>query len=218
MIKRIIIFMFRALRRLWEAVQASLDHPIAQAKFYLNGAELKSPAHVNGRIIVNVTRKGRMKIGRGVRINSGERFNIIGRPQKTVFWVSGELEIGDHVGLSATAIICKHKIVIGSGTKIGGNTVIYDTDFHSLNWEVRRDSIRDSAEARSKPVSIGSDVFIGAHSTILKGVHIGDRSIIGAGSVISHDIPSDEIWAGNPAIFIRSLSDRSGKVGNKIDE
>ena len=52
---------------------------------------------------------------------------------------------------------------------------------------------------------IGEDVFIGAHSIILKGVTIGARSIVGAGSVVTKDIPADEVWAGNPAKCIRKL-------------
>lgn len=51
-------------------------------------------------------------------------------------------------------------------------------------------------------MTIGNDVFIGAHSTILKGVTIGDKAIIGAGSVVAKSVPAGEIWAGNPARFI----------------
>lgn len=51
--------------------------------------------------------------------------------------------------------------------------------------------------------SEGDDVFIGAHSTILKGVHIGKHAVIGACSVVTKDIPADETWAGNPAVCIR---------------
>jgi acetyltransferase-like isoleucine patch superfamily enzyme len=54
----------------------------------------------------------------------------------------------------------------------------------------------------SRPVTIGNNVFIGAHSTILKGVTIGDKAIIGAGSVVAKSVPAGEIWAGNPARFI----------------
>jgi acetyltransferase-like isoleucine patch superfamily enzyme len=54
-------------------------------------------------------------------------------------------------------------------------------------------------------VIIEDNVFIGAHSTILKGVTIGVNSVIGACSVVTKDIPANQIWAGNPARFIRAL-------------
>jgi acetyltransferase-like isoleucine patch superfamily enzyme len=59
--------------------------------------------------------------------------------------------------------------------------------------------------AKKRPVVINDNVFIGAHSTILKGVTIGKNSVIGACSVITKDIPDNEIWAGNPAKFIKSI-------------
>ena len=55
------------------------------------------------------------------------------------------------------------------------------------------------------PVVIGGNVFIGARCIILKGVTIGENSIIGAGSVVTKSIPANEIWAGNPAKFIRKI-------------
>ncbi|MEI3417887.1 MAG: DapH/DapD/GlmU-related protein [Blautia sp.] len=55
------------------------------------------------------------------------------------------------------------------------------------------------------PVVIKNGVFIGANSIILKGVTIGEKAIIGAGSVVTRSIPDGEIWAGNPARFIRKI-------------
>ncbi|MNL65825.1 2,3,4,5-tetrahydropyridine-2,6-dicarboxylate N-acetyltransferase [compost metagenome] len=56
---------------------------------------------------------------------------------------------------------------------------------------------------KKEPIIIEQDVFIGANSIILKGVTIGARSIIGAGSIVTKNVPADEIWGGNPAKFIR---------------
>lgn len=55
------------------------------------------------------------------------------------------------------------------------------------------------------PVVIKNGVFIGANSIILKGVTIGEKAIVGAGSVVTRSIPDGEIWAGNPAKFIRKI-------------
>ena len=57
----------------------------------------------------------------------------------------------------------------------------------------------------TSPVIIKDGAFIGAHSIILKGVIIGEKSIVGAGSVVTKSIPDGEIWAGNPAKFIRKI-------------
>ena len=59
----------------------------------------------------------------------------------------------------------------------------------------------------TKPVLIRQGAFIGAHSIILKGVTIGRHSVIGAGSVVTHDVPDNEIWAGNPAVFVKRIGD-----------
>jgi acetyltransferase-like isoleucine patch superfamily enzyme len=64
---------------------------------------------------------------------------------------------------------------------------------------------QDKINAQSAPVKIEDNVFIGAHSTILKGVTIGENSIVGACSVVVKSIPANEIWAGNPAKLIRKV-------------
>lgn len=107
------------------------------------------------------------------------------------------LKIGDNVGMSG--------IIIGNHVKIGGNVCIYDTDFHSLNPKERAIPKNDKSETKSKKVILENNLFIGAHSTILKGVTIGKNSIIGACSLVSKDVPANAIWEGNPAKFIRKL-------------
>ena len=113
--------------------------------------------------------------------------------------------IGSNVGMSSTAIVCQNKIVIGNNVNLGGGTVIYDTDFHSLDPVHRGDSKQDGANISTAPVIINNDVFIGGHTTILKGVNIGEGTVIGACSVVTRDVPAYEIWAGNPAKKIRNL-------------
>lgn len=62
-------------------------------------------------------------------------------------------------------------------------------------------------KVKSAPITIEDDVWIGAFTTILKGVHIGARSIIGANSVVTKDIPADCIAAGNPCRIIRTIGE-----------
>jgi acetyltransferase-like isoleucine patch superfamily enzyme len=162
----------------------------------------------NGIVFLRLKKGARILIGNDVKFNNGERFNSIGRQTRCVISVrtNAELIIGDHVGMSSSTIFCNRKIMIGNHVKIGGNVCIYDTDFHSLDHHSRRCRIEDVKATTSRQVQIGNDVFIGAHSTILKGVTIGDRAIIGACSVVTKDVPAGEIWAGNPAKFVRRIS------------
>ena len=199
------MILYKALRKLMAALKSPIYTSFAQLILFLNGVKIGNGLKVQGFVKIYVTRRGNVTIGRYLRINSGNNFNIIGRQQKTIFWVEGNLTIGNHVGMSSTAIICNHSISIGNNVIIGGNTVIYDTDFHSLD-PLLRGSADDRKNAKKKPVIIKDNVFIGAHTTILKGVTIGNNAIIGACSVITKDIPENEIWAGNPARFIRKMN------------
>lgn len=82
--------------------------------------------------------------------------------------------------------------------------MIYDTEFHSLD-PLSQTSKEDFQYRKKAPVIIKDNAFIGAFSIILKGVIIGENSIIGAGSIVTHSVPDNQIWAGNPAKFIRDI-------------
>jgi maltose O-acetyltransferase len=90
-------------------------------------------------------------------------------------------------------------VTIGSNVLFGPSVQIY-TATHPVNAAERRKWLESA-----KPITIGSDVWVGGGAVICPGVTIGNRSVIGAGSVIIHDIPSDVIAAGNPARVIRGL-------------
>ena len=83
--------------------------------------------------------------------------------------------------------------------------MIFDTNFHNTDWGKRR-TREDIKTARTAPVSIGNDCFIGARCIISKGVNIGARTIIAAGSVVVSDIPEDCIAGGNPCKVIKIIS------------
>lgn len=88
---------------------------------------------------------------------------------------------------------------------IGGNCKIYDTDFHSIDYTNRMK--KPDPTVKCEPVHIKQGAFIGACAVILKGVTIGEKSVVGAGSVVTKSIPDGEIWAGNPAKFIRKIGE-----------
>ena len=169
--------------------------------FRANGATVGKPFLSNGMPELEMSISGSLTIGRDLQLQNGLHYNMIGRQQKCYFVIgkNADVIIGDHVGLSGTAIVCHERITIGNHVRIGMNCVIYDSDFHDLDYRRRAMIPEDYAHVVTKPVTIGNDVFIGAHSTILKGVTIGDKAIIGAGSVVAKSVPAGEIWAGNPA-------------------
>ena len=160
----------------------------------------------NGIPFISVSMKGSMSIGQNFKMNNGIKGNPIGSYRKCTFNVvrGASLNIGANVGISQTALVCTDSITIGDNVKIGGGVSIYDTDFHSLDPEIRKSRF-DTANRKSAPVKICDNAFIGAHSIILKGVTIGENAIVGAGSVVTKSIPSNEIWGGCPAKFIKKI-------------
>lgn len=158
---------------------------------------------INGRFFCVSNTPGGIEIGNNVRINSSRGSNPIGGDTKTILFAkgNGKIRIGDDCGISNTTLFACESISLGKQISVGGGTRIYDTDFHWLDFEMR---ISELGGATS-PVVIKDGAFIGAHCIILKGVTIGEKSIVGAGSVVTKSIPDGEIWAGNPAKFIRKI-------------
>lgn len=118
--------------------------------------------------------------------------------------LNGQIIIGDHVGISSATIWAKEKIEIGNHVNIGGDCLIMDTDAHPIDYLERRKPVTNENTV-SSPIHIKDDVWIGARCIILKGVTLGERSVIGAGSVVTSDIPADCIAAGNPCKMIRKI-------------
>ena len=152
-------------------------------------------------------RKGaRVTIGKGFRLNNRFYGNALS-VQKCAIWVgeNAELTIGDNVGISSSFIIATDRVTIEDNVKIGGSCHIMDTDFHSMDPEARKNPDTDRKGTKTTPVTIRENAFIGASCIILKGTVIGRNSIIGAGSVVTGNVPDNQLWAGNPARFIRQL-------------
>lgn len=154
-----------------------------------------------------IINNGKIEIGDNVTINSAVWANPIGGSPRTCFktFSTGIIEIGDGTGISNSAIVSASRVIIGQNVMIGADCRIYDTDFHPIEANYRVGEKRDDSKTRTSPVVIDDFAFIGAGSIILKGTHIGKHTVIGAGSVVSGNIPDNEIWAGNPARKIRGL-------------
>lgn len=134
----------------------------------------------------------------------------------------GNIVIGNHSYIGGGSFISRSSITIGENVTIAWGGTIYDHDSHSLNHLDRRKDIDDELECiragrnfienkdwsnvNSKPIVIKDDAWIGMNVIILKGVTIGRGAIVGAGSVVTKDVPDWCVAAGNPARVVKSLA------------
>lgn len=200
------MLLYKSILKIITTVSSPISYLFCHIHLIGNNVKYKSFT-TTGIPYIMVARGGQLFIGRNFSMNNGAKGNPIGHFDPCTFFVDkgATLIIGDNVGISQTALVCIKSITIGDNVKIGGGTAIYDTDFHSLDSGIRNNIVYDKENTVKIPVVIGDNVFIGARSIILKGVTIGANVIIGAGSVVTKSIPANEIWAGNPAKFIRKI-------------
>ena len=112
------------------------------------------------------------------------------------------IKLGEKVFFNFNCVLLDvAQITIGSRVLFGPNVQVY-TATHPVDYKERTSGLEFA-----KPISIGEDVWIGGSAVICPGVSIGDRSIIGAGSVVTKDIPADVIAAGNPCRVIRPINE-----------
>ncbi|WP_209402387.1 acyltransferase [Pseudozobellia sp. WGM2] len=196
---------YKAIRKIILSVQ-SLGNKIVTFIILKGNNVSFSNFSTNGVPYIMVARGGKMSLANDFSMNNGIKGNPIGCYDKCTFFVDkgAVLHIGEQVGMSQSALICHQSITIGNHVKIGGGVKIYDTDFHSLDPKIRA-SKEDLKHKVKAPVVIKDHAFIGAFSIILKGVTIGENSVVGAGSVVTKSIPDNQIWAGNPAKFIKEI-------------
>ena len=160
---------------------------------------------IHGHLSIKLSGNSELTIGDNFYYSSGRSINPLCSNREGCICVNdgARICIGNNVGMSSTILRAHKSIVIGNNVKIGGCVTILDSDAHSLNWEKRRNVDEDSACKRDAAVIIEDDVLVGMNTLILKGVTIGARSIIGAGSVVTKNIPADCIAAGNPCKVLK---------------
>jgi len=153
----------------------------------------------------------------GNNISIGDYATLITAPDKRIdlsTWetdkINGELQLGKYILISpGTSIRSAQKIVIGDSTMIASDVTITDSDWHDIYD-------RTDYVASPKEVIIQENVWIGEKSLILKGSKIGKNSIIGAGSVVSGEVPANVIFDGNPAKQIKKKKKKSFKTRESL--
>jgi acetyltransferase-like isoleucine patch superfamily enzyme len=142
----------------------------------------------------------------GPNIEIGRCATVIGEPEHRVkigVWgndeKSGRIKIGDYVLIGpGTRISAANEILIGDGVMMANGVYITDSDWHDLYDRSRRSET-------VTPVHIANNVWLGDRCTILKGVTIGENSVVAASAVVSKDVPANVIVAGNPAVIVKEL-------------
>jgi acetyltransferase-like isoleucine patch superfamily enzyme len=192
----------------WKAlneIERLLLLPLARLQCVVAGVQWGSGWKFYGLPILQKHRRSTWLVGARLNLRSTARSNPLG-PQRPCILstrsAEARLDIGDDLGMTGGSIVVAQHICIGHRVLIGANSIITDTDFHPLDPLERQ---RDPQNGASKPVVIEDDVFIGMQCLILKGVHLGAGCVIGAGSVVSRDVPAGMIAAGNPARVIRPV-------------
>jgi acetyltransferase-like isoleucine patch superfamily enzyme len=151
---------------------------------------------------------GSCKVINYSRITIGDRLLMYGDAVRCEIGAhgGGSLEIGDGVFVNYGSAISAHRHVrIGDGSLIGQYAIIMDCDFHRPGG--------GPGHGDPRPIEIGRGVWVGARVTILKGVSIGDGAVIGAGSVVTSDIPARVLAAGVPARVLKRLEPDRDPVG-----
>lgn len=142
----------------------------------------------------------KIEIGDNCQFRSRKNSNLIGidRPcsistLKSKYHAS--IEIGNNCGFSGTVIGAFKKIKIGNNVRCGANTLITDSDWHS----------DDPRSGEPAEVIIKDNVWLGLNTIVLKGVSIGENTLIGANSVVTRSIPANVVAAGNPCKVVKEL-------------
>ena len=162
------------------------------------GVNIGSKNRFYGKTVFRTEPNSIVSIGNNCRFNSSHRSNLIGVYSPCMISTiakQSELYIGNGCGFSGTVIGAALSIKIGNNVRCGANTMITDSDWHS----------DDPRTGKNAPVIIEDNVWLGYGVKVLKGVHIGANSVIGAGSIVTHDIPANVIAAGNPCKVIKGL-------------
>ena len=152
-------------------------------------------------------------------VTIGERSLI--KAQFTFESQQGEVHIGNNTHIGGAQFICRSRIDVGNDVTMAWGITLYDHDSHSTNWEYRKHdneqcykdyvetgnniANKDWSHVNTSPIRIEDKVWIGMDVLILKGVTVGEGSVVAARSVVTNDVPPYSLVAGNPARVVKSL-------------
>ena len=119
--------------------------------------------------------------------------------------LESSIEIGQGTILSNNVtVVANQRVKIGRNCRIGDQAVFFDCDFHEIS-----PATRNRSAGRCSPVEIGDNVWIGSRAVVLRGVTIGENSVVAACSVVTKSFPGNVVVGGNPAKFLRQIEPMS---------
>lgn len=156
---------------------------------------------VNPGVPLRLALRGPVSVGKGVSFgDKGAPMIGDGAITLQTRTAQAQIVIGENCAFSNNVtIVSTLSVELGASCLIGDMVTVFDSDFHGIAPAERRSA------GKSAAVRIGSNVWLGSRVMVLKGVTIGDNSIVAAGSVVVRDIPADSIAAGVPAQVIRKI-------------
>jgi acetyltransferase-like isoleucine patch superfamily enzyme len=164
------------------------------------GVSLGKGCWFDGAILFNRHPRSSITIGNNCGFSSQCKANLggINRPcMISTIREGATLRIGERCGFSGTVIGCQESITIGENLRCATNTLIFDTDWHTY----------DSRSGGPAPVVIGNNVWLGINVHVLKGVTIGDGTLVGANSLVTKSLPGGVIAAGSPARVVKRVDE-----------
>ena len=185
------------INKLWDVVYSFVTTIICKLRLSLGGGSYGNNLRARGIMTIRRFQCSSIIIGDRCTFNSSSRFNARGINHHCILETGKPgalLKIGNHCGFSGCSIVADKEVIIGDHVMVGANTCIGDRDDHP-----------DRLGTTPQPVHIGNNVFIGMHCIVMKGVTIGENSIIGAGSIVTKDIPANCIAAGVPCKVIKYI-------------
>lgn len=170
------------------------------------GIELGEGCRFYGLPLFHRAPGSHIRVGRNCQFRSAVWSNAAGLNRKCTLSTlarSALVEIGEECGFSSTAISAASCVRLGNRVMCGANVAIADTDFHPVAAAVRA----AGGSGKAAPVVIHDDVWLGMNVIVLKGVEIGPRTVVAAGSIVTRSLPADVIAAGQPARVVRAAGE-----------
>jgi acetyltransferase-like isoleucine patch superfamily enzyme len=171
----------------------------------LKGVEFGEGCTFWGFPIIKRAPLSKIFIGVNCSFRSDRKSNLIGINRTCIIATMSEgskIIIGDRSGLSGTVITAKNSIILGNNVLCGANTLITDFDWHPIEPVLR---LERRSSINSAPIVIENNVWLGINTVVLKGVRIGENSVIGANSLVTRDIPPNVVAVGSPCKILRQI-------------